>query len=440
MLPQSNAALAHAVPAASGTPAAISACAGDCDGNGQVTVDEIITLVTIALGDAPLDDCLNGDTNQDGSITVDEVLAAVSNALNGCLPRLEITEFVIPSAASFPLEYVAGLTTGPDGNLWFTQFTTGTPGNVGRITPDGAVTLFPADEGMTGITTGPDNNLWFGQSIQRVVNNQVTFTGEIGRMTTDGVLMHFPLTSGMGVQDIVNGPDGNLWFTELSDVPRPVLPNTKGAIGRITPTGDIVEFALPTDVGGAGITNGPDGNLWFTPLTLHLFAGFDQLLLSSDVGRITPGGEITLFPLPTTLTQLGGITAGPDGNVWFTEISFGDSPSPLIAGGGVGRATPAGTLTEIPVASTQPPAGAPPNSITAGPDGNLWFTGTFINFQPGGQMTLSGSIGRVTPAGVVTMFAVPANVGPGQIIAGPDGNLWFTDVTSKIGRITFGAQ
>ncbi len=426
-----------AAPASPSAPA-IAACPGDCDGSGQVTVDEIVTLVTIALGDAPLDDCLNGDTNQDGAITVDEVLAAVTNALNGCLPQLEITEFVIPSNASFPLEYVAGLTAGPDGNLWFTQFTTGTPGNVGRITPDGAVMLFPADEGMTGITTGPDNNLWFGQSIQQMVNNQVTFVGEIGRMTSDGTLTRFPLSSEMGVPSIANGPDGNLWFTELSYSSALVKPTTKGAIGRITPAGEITEFPLPTEEGAGAITSGADGNVWFTTLTLHPTPAFGGILLSSSVGRVKPAGTITLFALPATLTLLGGITAGPDGNVWFAETTF--DASLQIAGGRVGWATPAGTLTEIPVALTEPPAGAPPNSIAAGPDGNLWVVGTFIDFGLGGQMTISGSIARITPGGAVTAFAVPPNVGPGSITAGPDGNLWFMDVTSKIGRITFVAQ
>jgi len=62
----------------------VSVCVGDCNGNGQVTVDEILTLVNIALGKAQLSDCGAGDANNDGQITVDEILTAVNNALNGC--------------------------------------------------------------------------------------------------------------------------------------------------------------------------------------------------------------------------------------------------------------------------------------------------------------------------------------------------------------------
>jgi len=49
-----------------------------------VTVDEILTLVNIALGNASPLDCPAGDTDHDGRITVDEILTAVYNALHGC--------------------------------------------------------------------------------------------------------------------------------------------------------------------------------------------------------------------------------------------------------------------------------------------------------------------------------------------------------------------
>ena len=59
-------------------------CVGDCNGDGTVTVDEILTMVNIALGNTPVTACEAGDANHDGQITVDEILTAVNNALNGC--------------------------------------------------------------------------------------------------------------------------------------------------------------------------------------------------------------------------------------------------------------------------------------------------------------------------------------------------------------------
>ena len=56
-------------------------CVGDCNGDGSVTVDEILSMVEAALGNAPATDCRTGGNEQ---ITVAEILTAVNNALNGC--------------------------------------------------------------------------------------------------------------------------------------------------------------------------------------------------------------------------------------------------------------------------------------------------------------------------------------------------------------------
>ena len=61
-----------------------SVCAGDCNASGSVTVDDVIPMVNIALGSAPLSSCPAGDSNHDDQITVDEILTAVRNALRGC--------------------------------------------------------------------------------------------------------------------------------------------------------------------------------------------------------------------------------------------------------------------------------------------------------------------------------------------------------------------
>jgi len=59
-------------------------CVADCSGDKAVTVDEILTMVNIALGNAPLLDCEAADSNHDGQVTIDEILKAVNSALNGC--------------------------------------------------------------------------------------------------------------------------------------------------------------------------------------------------------------------------------------------------------------------------------------------------------------------------------------------------------------------
>ncbi|HVM96420.1 MAG TPA: GH92 family glycosyl hydrolase, partial [Candidatus Acidoferrales bacterium] len=59
-------------------------CAGDCGGDGEVTVDELILGVNIALGSSPVRQCLAMDTNGDGEVTIDEIIAAVNNAADSC--------------------------------------------------------------------------------------------------------------------------------------------------------------------------------------------------------------------------------------------------------------------------------------------------------------------------------------------------------------------
>ncbi|HYD50391.1 MAG TPA: hypothetical protein VEB21_18685, partial [Terriglobales bacterium] len=60
-------------------------CAADCDASSAVTVDELLRLVNLSLGQAPLTDCSCADANDDGAVTVDEVVAGISDALNGCV-------------------------------------------------------------------------------------------------------------------------------------------------------------------------------------------------------------------------------------------------------------------------------------------------------------------------------------------------------------------
>jgi hypothetical protein len=72
-------------PTASATATApVSACAGDCDGNGSVAVNELISGVNIALGNALVDSCPSFDRNGDGSVSINELIAAVNAALTGC--------------------------------------------------------------------------------------------------------------------------------------------------------------------------------------------------------------------------------------------------------------------------------------------------------------------------------------------------------------------
>jgi len=65
-------------------------CVGDCNGDGVVTINDLIKMVNIALALAPLcpteggPGCLAGDANCDCQITVDDIIRAVNNSLGTC--------------------------------------------------------------------------------------------------------------------------------------------------------------------------------------------------------------------------------------------------------------------------------------------------------------------------------------------------------------------
>jgi hypothetical protein len=75
--------------------------------------------------------------------------------------------------------------------------------------------------------------------------------------------------------------------------------------------------------------------------------------------------NVTTFPIPlVALVQPDGIVQGPDGSLWFTETGADE----------IGRMTPAGALTEFPLPAVAEPAGSTgpppgPTAIAAGPDG-----------------------------------------------------------------------
>ena len=63
-------------------PAAAQGCVGDCNGDQMVNINEIITMVNIALGSADISNCTAGDLDGDGQISISEIIAAVHDILN----------------------------------------------------------------------------------------------------------------------------------------------------------------------------------------------------------------------------------------------------------------------------------------------------------------------------------------------------------------------
>ena len=86
-------------------------CDGDCNGDGSVTVNELVVCVTMALGTS--DACHACDGNGDGTVTINEIIAAVNAALNGCAALPTVTLAQIQQTIFTPLCATLGCHSGP---------------------------------------------------------------------------------------------------------------------------------------------------------------------------------------------------------------------------------------------------------------------------------------------------------------------------------------
>ncbi len=278
----------------------------------------------------------------------------------------------------------AGIVTGPDGALWFTD---GYNGRVDRMTTGGSVTGFQLPGFVPAplqIVVGPDGALWFAQR-----------DGQVGRITTTGELTEYSVPSaGAQIFTIAAGTDGALWYSGVTDG------GSLTKVGRLTTDGVFTQFPLPWPYAAIyAMTVGPDGQIWFT----------DNY--SDIVARVTPDGTISGFQLPSGRAP-AGIVTGPDGALWFTEEA-----------GAIGRLTVDGTFAEYVV----PTPNAAPDRIAKGPDGALWFTEWAVPAV--GRIAMDGSITE-------TPLAPPGTSDAYDITAGPDGALWVTSDYSTIYRVS----
>lgn len=195
----------------------------------------------------------------------------------------------------------------------------------------------------------------------------------------------FPISASSTSQapmTITQGGDGNLWFTESG----------ANHVGRITPTGTVTEFNLVSGMNSYGITLGGDGNMWFT-----------ENGTANWLSKVAPNGAVTEHI--ATLPGVGRrVVYGPDGNYWVADS------------GQVSRVTPAGVVTNY-----MPPGSPLVTDITVGLDGNIWFTDFSQNKF--GKLLINGSS--------MVEYATPTTAsGVYGITRGVDGKMWISEKTA----------
>lgn len=308
----------------------------------------------------------------DGNWLDHAAITATANSSAVNMVGATTTFTTIPYAQAFPAAGSPnGITSGPDGNLWFTEYS----GNaIGKITPSGIATSYPCAPCFqpSNIVTAPDGNIWYVED----------GGASIGKITTGGSAVNVASLPGSS-NGITIGPDGNVWYSSYSSA----------NVGKIQTNG-LGQQNYGAGFNPRGLVFGPDRTLWY--LSYY----------GTAIGHMTQSGAIIgTYSIASDGEWSDELTVGPDGKIWFVN----DGANLVESVNSSGAVTPYALQ-----------ANANPQYITVGTDGALWFS------ERG-----TSSIGRLTTAGTLSEFGSAYGISntstPVGITQGPDGNIWFAD-------------
>ncbi len=341
---------------------------------------------------------------------------------------------------------------------------------LGRALPASALPLklfpSPVPEGCAHqhLVFGPSESFWFLLS-----GCEVNLRGEgqsgIGRLPINDPKPQLVLRLKASPNDLTVGREGNLWFTES-------IPSESGSpsIGRLTAGGQLTQFPTPVQSNlpytlherVEQIIPGPENDLWF------IANGVGANVLA----RITPAGALSQFPAQQVLEGRGkpepkadevplALAKAANGNLWMGE-EFEEGTIGLVEPGGVVRQFRVGEPGQGPVTPKDPMVGTP--------DGGVWFVEqrgftqvgpegavlSHINVKEGVGTSFTGSVAtsgddvlwvteqeagevlkRVTSTGEFgELVFCSSNETPEGMAVGPEGDLWFGARTGKdFGRL-----
>jgi len=268
-------------------------CQGDCTVDAAVTVDELVTIVGIALGDQSADVCISSDASCDGRVTVDEILGSVDRALNGCsdtyAPRGELLYPASP-AQGLLSEHPEGTMIGGTPRMPAQYVVVGTPEEID------VEVIASRLEVPWALAFAPDGRLFVTERTGRV---RVVVNGELDEepWATIGVSTTTSEGGLLGLAIHPNFPE-EPWVYVCYTVPGRGVTNRISRLPEVSGRGGEEEI-LVDDVRGAVIHDGcrlkfgPDGMLYATTGDAGQRALAQSLTsLEGKVLRIRPDGGV----------------------------------------------------------------------------------------------------------------------------------------------------
>jgi len=257
----------------------------------------VVTEYTIPTPNSGVSDIALGS---DGNLWFTEGTANKIGMINPSSPST-ILEYSAPTAASGP----SGIAAGSDGDLWFTETNSG---QIGQFAPSdpAAITETPipgcTDCEPVDIAAGPDKNLWFSEAVANKIGRIKPATDKISQFKA-GPKFGRPAF-------ITAGSDGSLWYVEFENE------NQVDVVQAMSTAGVQIQSATFNFTDGccAGITSGPDGDIWVPE------EGGNNEVVQFN----TSASFVSATPIPSASGEPGGITPGPDGNLYFTDAALGD--------------------------------------------------------------------------------------------------------------------
>jgi virginiamycin B lyase len=201
--------------------------------------------------------------------------------------------------------------------------------------------------------------------------------------------------------------DGSLWITESAE-----------AVARRLPDGEIRQYRLPGDENSPGdLEEGPDGVIWI--------AGFEEFIrIDPHNGAVGIAASFGPYANPAVGLPTA-VAAGPDGRAWIATEGAYSSILRVTPDGEIEPFSVEGELGELDI-----------QGAALGPDDGVWLT---LGEEFGGP---TNEVARLAENGSMERWALPGHRSAiGQIVAGPDERMWFTEPSDhRIGSITMAGE